>query len=126
MHILLTTCCKEKDPAPGTLPAIKRYLSKRIAHVYDESITYNIPMRILSGKFGLLSPDAPIPNYDHPLSTMEVPMLLPHVMEQLDQDSISAITFYAHPRQTPGWEPYYQVVEQSCKALSIKFEIEIV
>jgi len=126
MHILLTTCCKEKDPAPGNLPAMKRYLSKRISDVYDESIKQTLPMRILSGKFGLLTPDDTIPNYDHPLSLMEVPILLPRILDQLSQDSISAITFYAHPRTTPGWEPYYQVIEQSCLSLGVELEVKVI
>lgn len=126
MHILLTTCCKEKDPAPGNLPAMKRYVSKRISDVYDESIKQNIPMRIFSGVYGLLKPDDLIPFYDHPLSLSEVSLLLPLALEQMQKDFVSQITFYTQPRQTPGWEPYFQVIEQACQALAIKLDIKII
>lgn len=126
MQIFLTICCKEKDPSPGNLPAIKRYLSDRISNVYQASIKQNTPMRIMSGEFGLLRPEDPIPYYDHLLSFNEVSKLSLRVIEQLQRDAVSSITFYAQPRLTLGWEPYYQLIEQSCQTLGIKLEVEVV
>jgi len=122
MHIYVTPCCKEKDLSPGSIPAIQRYLSPRIAWVYAQSQQHHLPMRILSGRFGLLAPEECIPYYDHPLSLAEVPSLLPTIIKRLEQETVTRVTFYARPRQTPGWEPYYQVLELACRNLIINFQ----
>lgn len=52
-EFLVTTCSKEKDLAPGLLPAIERYQHPRIQWVYLESQRLDLPMLILSGEFRL-------------------------------------------------------------------------
>lgn len=118
-HFLITTCCKEKNPAPGLLPAIARYRSRRIAWVQGESLRQELPMLILSGKFGLLRPQDPIPWYDQPLTADAVPNFLPVVVNGLARHGITRVRFVARAKETPGWAPYHAVIEQACESLGI-------
>ncbi len=118
-HYLITTCCKEKDETPGELPAIRRYRSERIARAFEESRRLGLPMLILSGKFGLLQPQDPIPWYDHPLQMTEVPGLIPRLAESLAKGEVTGIYFIARPPETPGWAPYHTVLKRACQRLEI-------
>ena len=120
-RILITTCCKEKDDAPNGMPAIHRYQSERISQVYTESQRLGLPMRILSGKFGLLHPLDPIPWYDHPLQMAEVTALAPRLAESLSAEGATGVYFVARPPGTPGWAPYHAALKRACQLLEIPF-----
>jgi hypothetical protein len=116
---LITTCCKEKYDAPGKIPAIRRYQSERIHRVYAESRRRGLPMRILSGKFGLLSPEDPIPWYDHPLQMSEAAALAPRLADSLAAENAAGVYFIARPAETPGWAPYHTALTRACQKLEI-------
>jgi len=124
VEYLCTTCCKRKRRAAVPLPALARYLSRRIRWVWRESRRVGKPMLILSGKFGLLAPHAKIRWYDHPLGHDEVAGMARRVTGQLARRHVTTMIFHARARSTPGWLPYYQVLEQACRRRGIKLQIK--
>lgn len=80
-------------------------------------------MLILSGRFGLLAPDDPIPWYDQALAQTDVARLLPLVVEQLTASQAATLFFYARPRSTAGWKPYYELLERACRARAIRLQV---
>jgi hypothetical protein len=81
-------------------------------------------MLILSGQFGLLAPTDPIPWYDRPLASQYVDALVPLVARQLAATGATRIRFYARPTSTPGWGPYYEVLERACRLRRIRLTVE--
>ncbi|MCL4709347.1 hypothetical protein KJ068_29675 [bacterium] len=102
---------------------MERYFSRRIRWVWRESQRAGKPMLILSGRYGLLTPQMKIPYYDHALSPAEVTKLAQKIIAQLTRRGVAALTFYARPRATPGWAPYFQVLEKACRRLDLKLHI---
>lgn len=102
------------------MAALDRYLSPRIRHVYDESRTTGLPFRILSGKYGLLSPESPIPWYDKKLESDDVALILPAVTDQLTRENICKIRFYR--RDLPDWTPYTELMRKACEKTGIVLE----
>lgn len=121
-HFLITTCCKEKDPSPGRIPAVQRYIDPRISWVYRESQQQNLSMLILSGKFGLVKPEDEIGWYDHALLSEEVSELVPILIDRLTALKVSQISFYAQSKDDPGWAPYHTAMEQACQKMKIRLE----
>jgi len=65
MTALCTYCSATKNRTPGEISAVQRYRSSRIERVYKAACTLGLPFRILSGEYGLVPPERPIPDYDH-------------------------------------------------------------
>jgi len=124
VEYLCTACCKRKRRAAVPLPALARYLSRRIRWVWRESRRAGLPMLILSGRYGLLTPQTKIPYYDQALSPAEVTQLSQKIIAQLKRRRITVLTFYARPRATPGWSPYFQVLEKACRGLNLKLRLK--
>jgi hypothetical protein len=61
MNAFCTYCSASKSQAPGNIPAIQRYQSRRIRKVCQAATTLGLKFYILSGEFGLISPQQPIP-----------------------------------------------------------------
>ena len=78
MRYLCTICSKKKRLEAELMPARLRYLSSRISLLIEQSQISGIPLLILSGRYGLLSPDEQIPWYDHLLLEDEVMTLVPN------------------------------------------------
>ncbi|MEK8024063.1 MAG: hypothetical protein AAB229_09685 [Candidatus Hydrogenedentota bacterium] len=91
-HCIITYCCRDKDPAPGLLLAIKRYRSDRIQSLYRQAIEEGSGFLIFSGQFGLLRPDEEIPWYDHMLQPEEIPAMILKICGPLGR--YDAATFY--------------------------------
>jgi hypothetical protein len=125
MHCLITICSKEKNNTPGEIPAVERYLSSRIASVYERSRREGVPMLIFSGRYGLIDPQTPIPYYDHLLQAEEVEGFVAPTAEVLSAQGVTAVTFVARPREEAGWENYYRVIERACAQADISLKVEI-
>ena len=119
---LITTCSKEKDNSPGLLPAIARYQHPRIQWVHLESKRLGLPMLILSGEFGLLHPQDPIPWYDHALQMDEIPNLVPRIAQKLKDLAVQNMVLYARPAAEPGWAPYHAALAQACQEADVNLE----
>ncbi|HSU73153.1 MAG TPA: hypothetical protein VLJ21_04880 [Candidatus Binatia bacterium] len=113
MKIYCTICSKEKVTTKQPLAAIKRYDSPRIHAVFARSRKDGVELRILSGKFGLLAPEEPIPSYDYQLTLAEVPALKEQVVKQIRVQHIDEIILFA--KTLPEWRPYIIVLELACK-----------
>ena len=118
MHLLLTICSADKDPSPEPLPAWKRYRSTRISELYRRSHREGLPLYILSGKLGLVAAEDMIPFYDHRLTMGEVAGLGATLAQRLQDLQASEVTFVARSRETPGWSPYWDVVERACETVT--------
>ena len=70
---ICTICSREKLEDRGMLPARERYTGSHITRVEELAISTMSPFFILSGVYGLLTPDEPIPHYDHVLTQVESP-----------------------------------------------------
>lgn len=123
MRLILTTCCKVKNPHPELLPAIDRYISRRIASVYAISQKEMVPFAIFSGKFGLVFPESLIPYYDHLLTESDKEAMKKIVHSQLLKTQYKRITFYANSvEMDPSIRPYRDVIAEVCKDLGIELD----
>ena len=123
MEIILTTCCKDKDSSKNLISAIKRYQDPRIRLVRKISSRKNSELFFLSGKFGLIHSETPIPWYDKPLLKDDVQKLRHIVKFQIKNYDIKKVYFYGESKKKKGWRPYYQLIEKACKDLGISLEI---
>ncbi len=106
------------------MPALERYLSRRIRLVADQSRVQRRPLLILSGRYGLLDATTPILWYDEVLRRDTVDNLIPLLVQQLIALDVTSLVFYARPRTTPGWGPYHAVLERACARRRIPLRLE--
>ena len=125
MKYNLTTCCAQKRKDERLLPAKIRYQSPRVQTVVAESERTNTPLLIFSGEFGILDADEPIPWYDKALTEEDIEAMVSRVISQMQERPVTEVTLFARPKDTPGWMPYYAVIEQACEGLGIPITIEI-
>ena len=96
MHAYCTYCSASKDPSTGLVPAYRRYISDRIIRVQQLAETEKVHFCILSGKFGLVDWNEPLPWYDHLLTLDEAPQLVEVVARQLVEKGIDQLHFFAN------------------------------
>lgn len=119
MEFLCTACCAEKRTDEGLLPARERYLSSRIAGLVAESEETGRPLLILSGRYALIGAEEEIPFYDELLEAESVSGLEPLVVRQLAEVEATSLVFVARARSTPGWEPYFDLIERACRKAGV-------
>jgi hypothetical protein len=121
--LVCTTCSAEKDPRRPPIPAAQRYTHPRIAAAQARAQAAEAPFFILSGVFGLLAEDAPVPWYDHALRPDEVRALVPQVADTLRAQGAQRVLFIAEPAVTPGWAPYHQVMVAACRTARVRLTV---
>ena len=94
MEIFCTYCSWPKLKTKKDLPAIKRYKSRRIKSVSESAKVLRLPFYILSGEFGLIPEEKPIPYYDHLLILNEIVQLSKTVRSQIEENNINKIIFF--------------------------------
>lgn len=115
MRIYCTICCAEKREEEDLLPAIDRYVSKRIQMVADCAEKDGVHMFIFSGKYGLIPPHYPIPNYDLKLTSTEVTAMAEKLSEQLIDFEVTAVVWFGpHLEAYPGYKPYFDALKNAC------------
>ena len=114
MKIISTICSKDKDESLGLLPAVQRYISSRIANVFDTAKKEGSPFYILSGEYGLIPADYPIPYYDHQLKMEEVNDISRKIVGQIKGNGITEIVFYGRSKDG-SWKPYYEALEKAAE-----------
>lgn len=120
-----TYCSKQKTTDEGEVPAIQRYQSQRIAQVNLKATIDGCPFFILSGKYGIIPSDYPLPYYDHLLTPDEVDAMSNQVGSQIKTFEISEIHYFSNdPQQDSTLQPYASVIEKSCRMAGIKLTIE--
>lgn len=121
--LYITTCSKEKSGKTGEIPALERYDSSRIRGVYQMSQLHESPFYILSGKFGLLAPEHPIPWYDKALQPEDVASLVPIVTAQLREIGDNVLFFAKHPEEDSTWQPYLDALQKAAENAGIELKI---
>lgn len=120
MTWLCTYCSRDKSHCPGLLPAMERYRSARIAAAGAAAAALGVKFCILSGEYGLISPDAPIPYYDHLLTRAEIPDLAQTVARQLGELGITRLVFVTRPLSVdPAAAPYGELLAMAAAWCSV-------
>ncbi len=116
MKILCTYCSADKQTVVGNVPAISRYISKRIGWVAKQAEKQNIPLFIFSGKYGIIPAAHPIPHYDHLLTQEEVTGHAHKVVSQISEHGITYITFYTRSLQEdPNVATYINCITEAAR-----------
>jgi len=119
--IACTYCSADKHRGGGLMPAIERYQSARIAELGATGT-----LLILSGEFGLLAPEDPIPWYDHLLLSDEVEAMVPRVTAQLQERAVVTLVFHtADPDTFPAIRPYVALITQACQAAGVPLQLKL-
>lgn len=122
MHAFCTYCSADKSDEPGEIPAIRRYQSPRLSRVYEAAQQLGVGFYILSGEFGLIPPECPIPWYDHLLVTTEVPALVDKLVQQIGQYGITRLVYFTQPlTQDLAIAPYQDAIMTACNRLALPF-----
>jgi hypothetical protein len=122
-----TYCSAAKREDPGLLPAVERYLDRRIRDLAMRAADEGVLFLILSGKYGLLRPVDPIPWYDHLLAADEVEGTAGRVAVQLREFGVSSLRFHTVDRALdPQLEPYLKTIRAACDRADVAYELEIV
>jgi len=115
-RILCTICCRDKDPSPGLLPAVRRYRSERIARAAELARKAALPLVILSGKLGPVWADEPIPYYDLLLLPRSVPRVRRRVASFLKQHGIGTVDYLLpDPARDPKVVPYLRAMAEGAR-----------
>jgi hypothetical protein len=115
VKILCSYCSADKDPDSGLLPAIERYRSERLRHLWHRGQALGVPLYILSGRFGLLAATDPIPWYDHLLPADEAEAVSRGVAGRLRELSVTDVEYHtADIALTPPIRPYLDAIRTAC------------
>lgn len=119
MYALCTYCSKHKSETPGHAPAIERYLDERIHKVCEAAKLLGLDFYILSGEYGLIPPDQPIPWYDRLLRPDEVERLAERMADQIRQYGVEGIIYLTNPVSEDGrLVPYRAAMLAACRLVS--------
>ena len=126
MELFATYCSAEKDGAAGDLPAIKRYTSERISGVATAAKGAEARFGILSGQYGLINADHPLPYYDHLLQPDEITARAEQVAQTLSDWGITKICWFSVAfEMDPNVGRYREVMARAAAANGIELEIKI-
>jgi hypothetical protein len=121
---ICTPCAKRKRRRPvAPIPAIERYLSRRIRRVATAAAQRRVPALILSGRYGLLSPRQRIPWYDQRLLASDVPAMSRRVAAQLRRMRLDTIEMWERAPSTSGWKPYHDCLRRACSLAGVRLRI---
>ena len=124
MVLFATYCSAEKDGKSGTMPAIDRYISDRIQGVYTGASAAGAQFGILSGQYGLITADHPIPYYDHLLQPDEIKPMAHQVHATLIEWKITEIQWFTVGfEMDPNVGRYREVMEQAAASVGAHFEL---
>lgn len=127
MDIFCTYCSAQKDHAEGNLPVLQRYQSRRIAAVAAAAQSMGIGFMVLSGRFGMIGPEALVPWYDHLLQPNEVESISALAARQLTQAGVKRLLFWMRPiHQDPQLAPYLSVAQNACRMAGVEFMVFVI
>jgi tetratricopeptide (TPR) repeat protein len=85
-----------------------------------------VPFCILSGKFGLVDWNHPLPLYDHLLMAEEVPQLVEVVKKQIGNKGITQVDYYSRsPEVDARIIPYINTIENACASIGVDLQTYI-
>ena len=109
----------------GKIPSIERYNSSRINLIYEKSKKDKVPFVILSGKFGLLSPEEEIEWYDQKLNLSQSEELSEIVKNQIEKQKIKHFVFFlkSEDLEAKKYEKFLKII---CDSLGIKTSVKLI
>jgi len=123
MTYFCTHCVAEKDLSPGDLPAIQRYRSRRLQSVFNAAESVGLGFLILSGLYGILEANDPIPYYDHLLLPSEVSEHSVLVRGQLDSLGVRDIIFFSGTlSEDENLQSYLDCLRNACGEAGIELK----
>ena len=126
MMIHATYCSAEKSSAPGEIPAIERYQSRRIYWVNQRALKHGEDFFILSGKHGLIKAQEEIAYYDYLLTSDALKDHIQLLSQQLSSRGIRQVTFFARPISVdPNVLPYVECIKKACQMTSCSLDLII-
>ncbi|MBK7701936.1 MAG: hypothetical protein IPI34_03100 [bacterium] len=126
MKIFCSYCSAAKREDDGLLPAVERYLSERLRVLWLRGRAQGTPLFILSGEFGLLGAEEPIPWYDHLLSPGEAAPLATGVAARLRELGVERVEYHTAPlAATPAVRPYFKAISAACAAAGAALDLMI-
>ena len=121
--VLVTYCSREKRQDEGLLPAWERYLSERVRAVFKRAEGIGARCLILSGEYGLIDAERPIPWYDRLLRPQDVEARVDLVTRQLGDHDVESVEYHTvHPDIVHEVRPYQDLLERACLQASIPLE----
>lgn len=108
MELAATICSRQKDPDVTMMPAHRRYLGAHVAYARARARDMGLPFFVLSGKFGLLRDDDPVPYYDYRLGMHDVEWLARIVVAQYGGLRVTHVWFWHEAKES--WGPYLKVM----------------
>ena len=121
--IVCTICCREKDQAEGVLPAWRRYKSKRIDAVAELARESDLPFIILSGKYGLIDADEPIPYYDKLMGEGDLGDIIGANIAFLEKNKVKKVIFLCpDPAIDPHVKPYLRSIQAAARGTGCGLE----
>ena len=127
MIFFCTYCSAAKRDDPGLLPAIERYLDQRIRDLAARADAEGAGFLILSGEYGLLQADEPIPWYDHLLLAEEVEVLAGRAKDQLLAHGTTSLVFHTvDPVVDPQVRPYLNTIAGACSRAGVDLKIVVI
>ena len=125
MKTYVTYCSAEKNREPGEMPAIERYLDARIHDVAARAETEGVRFLILSGEYGLLRPEDPIPWYDHLLMPDEVDEIAEVIGVQLRSQGVGEVVFVTvNPAEDPQVRAYLKAMALGCMKAGARMTLD--
>jgi hypothetical protein len=126
MLLFATYCSADKDGAAGNLPAIERYVSDRINGVCANAQGAQARFGILSGMYGLISADHPLPYYDHLLQTDQIEAMVTTVQSTLTEWEVTEVRWFSVAfEMDPNVRRYRDVMAQAAHAANARFELTL-
>jgi len=126
MRVICTYCSKAKREDGGFLPAVLRYKSDRIVELANLADAKDLEFMILSGEYGLIDREYPLPFYDHLLQPWEVDKLSNKVATTLCMAGVKEIEYHtAAPELVAPIRPYLSVMETACSRALVAFRVVI-
>ncbi len=124
MIAYVTYCSADKRDDPGDLPAIERYLDARIRRVAARAEADGAKFLIMSGRYGLLAPEQPIPWYDHLLTSDEVDDMAHILRLQLRMHDVTELVWFTEdPEVDPLVRPYGRAVSRGCMQADVTMRV---
>ncbi len=126
MKIICTYCSGAKREDGGLLPAVRRYRSERIVGLGNEADDKGIKFMILSGEYGLIDREFPLPFYDHLLQPGEVDRLSGQVATTLCVAGVEEVVYHtAAPELVASVRAYLAVMEAACERASVALRVVV-
>lgn len=117
--LFVTYCSRDKSTVKKSIPAIKRYKSQRIKYVYNLSKRCKCEFAILSGMFGLLEPEMPIPYYDHKMQESDIERVVEFSKRFISNKGIEEVIYFTKKPKSELM-PYLKAVKKLRNSIKIK------